>query len=69
MALARLLVFGSIAFVAVLAAVIWAAWNSADGGDIIADLLLLLGSATISGLLFWSKAKSPRDDEADRVLE
>jgi hypothetical protein len=53
-----LLVFGSTAFVAVLAAVIWAARSSADGGDVIADLLLVLGSATISGLLFWSKAKA-----------
>lgn len=52
-----LTIFGSVAFVGVLAAVMWAAWNAADGGDVIADLLLLLGSATISALLFWSKAK------------
>jgi hypothetical protein len=46
---------GGALFLVVLVVIIWVASTTIDGGDLIGDLLLLLGSAGISGLMYWSK--------------
>jgi hypothetical protein len=57
--LRRSLIWSGVAlFVIVLVVIIWVASQTNDGGDVIGDLLLLLGSASISALIYWSKVQT-----------
>jgi hypothetical protein len=62
-----LILGGGLLFFALLATIIWVAYTTTDSGDMIGELVLLIGSALISGGIFWSK--SGEEDKSGAQLE